>query len=88
MLGWRDVGRVILTAKAEVGSLRADERLALFLDKRSDHYWRASLGATVRRLSFQGFAPVARLVVERNKSTIAYYDYRRRRLEFGFERAF
>jgi hypothetical protein len=88
LLGWRDVGRMTLTANVQYGRLQADERLSLFPDKRSDHYWRFSLGATVRRLSFQGFAPVARLVVERNKSTIAFYDYRRRRVEFGFERAF
>jgi hypothetical protein len=72
----------------QVGRLHADERLALFPDKRSDCYARVSLAASVRRLSFQGLAPVARLIFERNKSTIAFYDYSRRRMELGFERAF
>ena len=88
LLGWREIGRMTLTVNGQIGRLRADERLALFPEKRSDRYTRFSLAATVRRLSFQGFAPVARLVVERNKSTIAFFDYRRRRMEFGFERAF
>jgi tetratricopeptide (TPR) repeat protein len=88
LLGWRDIGRVTLTMSGQVGRLHADERLALFPDKRSDRYARVSLAASVRRLSFQGLAPVARLIFERNKSTIAFYDYSPRRMELGFERAF
>ena len=88
LLAWRDVGRATLTAGVEIGRLRADERLLLFPDKRSDKYGRLSFGATFRQLSFGGFAPVARLVIERNRSTIEFYDYRRMRTEFGLVRAF
>ena len=74
------------TPTAPVAS--ADERLALFPDKRSDRYSRLSLGVTLRQLQFQGFAPVARFTIERNRSTIEFYDYRRRRTELGIVRAF
>jgi hypothetical protein len=88
LLGWHDLGRMTFTAGAEFGRLRADERLSLFPDKRADRYSRLSVGVTFRRLAFQGFAPVARFVVERNRSSIAFYDYSRRRTELGFVRAF
>jgi hypothetical protein len=76
------------TASAEFGKLRADERLVLFPERRSDRYASLSLGATFRQLQWRGFAPVARLSVERNRSTIAFYDYRRTRSEIGVVRAF
>jgi hypothetical protein len=88
LLGWHDLGRMTFTAGAEFGRLHADDRLSLFPDKRADRYSRLSVGVTFRRLSFQGFAPVTRFVIERNKSSIAFYDYSRRRTEFGFVRAF
>jgi hypothetical protein len=88
VLGWHDIGRATVTAEAEIGRLSADERLALFPDKRSDRYSRLSLGVTFRQLQFQGFAPVARFTIERNRSTIEFYDWRRRRTEFGVVRAF
>ena len=85
---WKDVGRATLTAGAEFGRLHADERLALFPEERRDRYSRLSFGTTFRQFSFGGFAPVTRLVIERNKSTIEFYDYRRTRTEFGIVRAF
>ena len=88
VLGWRELGRATLTAEAEMGRLRADERLSLFPDNRLDRYLRLSLGTSVRRFGFGGFAPVARVVLERNRSSIAFYDYKRTRTEVGFERAF
>ena len=88
LLGWRAVGRVTLTMGGQIGRLKADDRLALFPERRSERYERLSLGASVRTLTFQGLAPVARLVVERNRSTIAFYDFTRRRMEIGLERAF
>ena len=88
LLAWRDVGRATLTAGAEFGRLRADERLPLFPDKRNERYSRFSLGATFRRLQFRGFAPLARFSIERNRSTIEFYDYRRTRSELGIVRAF
>lgn len=88
LLGWRDVGRATLTAQAEFGRLRADERLMLFPDKRSDRLERWTIGATFRQLTFGGFAPVTRLIVERNRSTLEFYNYKRIRTEFGIARAF
>jgi len=52
----------------------------------SDHG--QSMGATFRQLQFQGFAPVARFSIERNRSTVQFYDYRRTRTEIGVVRAF
>jgi hypothetical protein len=88
LLGWHDVGRMTFTAGAEIGRLRADERLSLFPDKRSDRYSRLSFGTTFRQLEWHGFAPVARFSIERNRSSIEFYDYRRRRTELGVVRAF
>ena len=88
LLAWRDVGRATVTAQAELGRLRADERLMLFPDKRTDKLSRFTVSATFRQLTFGGFAPVARLIVERNKSSIEFYDYKRVRSEFGIARAF
>jgi len=88
LIGWRDIGRATFTAELQYGRLRADERLSLFPEKRSERYSRLTIGATFRRLSFRGFAPVTRLVIERNRSTIEFYDYRRARTEFGLTRAF
>ena len=85
---WRDLGRVTLTAGAQFGRLHADERLVLFPDTRRDRYSSFSLGATFRQMQWRGFAPVARFTVERNQSSIAFYDYRRTRTEIGVVRAF
>jgi hypothetical protein len=88
LTAWRDMGRMTLTAGVDLGRLLADERLSLFPSRRSDRYTRLSLGATFRQLQFQGFAPVARLSIERNRSTVQFYDYRRTRTEIGVVRAF
>jgi hypothetical protein len=85
---WRDIGRTTFTAGVDFGQLRADARLALFPDKRSDRYYRLSLGATLRQFTFAGFAPVTRLVIERNHSTIEFHDFKRTRTEFGVVRPF
>jgi hypothetical protein len=68
--------------------LRSDERLALLPEARKDRWARFQLGAVFRNLTVAGFAPVVRLVVERNQSTVEYYDYKRTRTEFGISRAF
>lgn len=87
-LVWRDIGRTTLTASAEFGRLRADDRLALLPEERRDRYSRLSLGATLRQFTFGGFAPVTRLVIERNRSSVEFYDYQRTRTEFGVVRPF
>ena len=88
LIGWRDLGRMTFTAEASFGKLHADERLLLFPDRRSDRYQSLSLGTTFRQLQWRGFAPVARFTIERNRSSIAFYDYRRTRSEIGVARAF
>jgi hypothetical protein len=88
LTGWREVGRVTVTGGFQLGRLSADARLALFPDKRADRYSRIELGATFRQLQWRGFAPLARFSIERNRSTIAFYDYRRTRTELGIARAF
>jgi hypothetical protein len=85
---WHDVGRMTFTASAEAGRLHANERLLLFPERRSDRYARFSLGASFRQLQYAGFAPLLRFSVERNRSSIAFYDYRRTRTEIGIVRAF
>lgn len=77
-----------MTAQAEFGRLRADERLILFPDERSDKLSRWTIGATFRQVTFAGFSPMTRLVIERNRSTVEFYDYKRVRTEFGITRAF
>ena len=86
--GWRDMGRMTVTAAAELGRLHADDRLLLFPERRQDRYARVSLAASFRQLQYAGFAPVLRFSIERNRSTIAFYDYRRSRTEIGVVRAF
>ena len=72
----------------EHAKLRADDRLALLPEERNDRLTRFSLGATLRQFTFGGFAPVTRLVIERNRSSVEFYDYKRTRTEFGVVRPF
>ena len=85
---WKDVGRVTLSSGIEVGRLHADRRLDIFPVNRRDRSTRFSFGATFRDLQWRGFAPIARFSIERNRSTIAFYDFRRTRTELGIVRAF
>ena len=87
-VGWQDFGRMTFTLGAELGRLKADERLALCPEVRSDRYSSLTLGATFRQLEFRGFAPVVRFALERNRSTIEFYDYSRKRAEMAIVRAF
>lgn len=86
--GYREIGRMTLSAGIEVGRLKADERLQLLPEARKDRFLRLQLGSVFRQFTVGGFAPLVRLVVERNKSTVEYYDYTRRRTEIGVVRAF
>lgn len=88
LLAWKDVGRATFTISAELGRLHADERLLLLPDKRRDLYSRLTLGATFKQLTFKGFAPVSRFTIERNRSTVEFYDYRRMRTELALVNAF
>lgn len=85
---YREAGRMSLSAGIEVGVLKADERLLLLPETRKDTLIRFQLSSVFRQFTVGGFAPMTRFVVERNKSTVEYYDYKRRRMEFGVVRAF
>lgn len=88
LAAYREMGRMTLSAGFEVGGLTADERLALLVKTRKDRLSRFTVGAVFRQLSFAGFAPVTRLVIERNRSTVEFHDYSRTRTEVGISRAF
>ena len=88
LVGYRELGAVTAIASLTYGRLGADERLILCPTRRSDTLVRASLGAEFRQLKVGGLAPLVRVVVERNRSNIALYDYHRVRTEFGLTRAF
>lgn len=85
---YRDIGRATVSFGAEIGRLRADERLALLPQARIDRLTRFHVGTVFRQLTYAGFAPMIRVVRERNKSSVEYYDYDRTRTEFGVSRAF
>lgn len=80
----RSTGFVTFTARG----LEADARLLLFPERRRDLLIGVTAGATLRRLSVHGFAPVVRVSFERNFSRVGIYDYRRVATSFGITRAF
>ena len=88
LAAYRELGRMTLSAGIDVGGLKADERLSLLPEAREDYLMRLSIGSVFRQLTVAGFAPVTRLVFERNKSSVELYDYKRTRTEFGITRAF
>jgi outer membrane protein len=88
LMAWQDMGKTTLVASAAAYRLLGDERLFLFADLRREWLLKASVGATFRQFKIAGFAPKARLVMERNYSTVGLYDYRRVSVEFGVARAF
>ncbi len=85
---YREMGSTTLSLGFDVGRLEADDRLQLLPKARSDRSLRLSVGAVHRQLTVAGFAPLTRLVIERNRSTVEFYDYNRVRTEFGITRAF
>jgi len=85
---YREIGRMTVSAGVDVARLKADERLLLLPEARQDQLMRFHLGSVFRQLTFGGFAPMTRLVIERNRSTVEFYDYKRVRTEFGITRAF
>jgi len=87
-LVWRDLGKVTLVASTGLYRLEGDARLFLFAQPRREWLLRSSLSGTFRQLTFAGFAPNTRLVLERNWSTVGLYDYRRIAVELGVARAF
>ena len=88
LTGWRDFGRLTITAEPTSQGFMQTIGCCCSRAGREDRYWRFSAAATFRRLQFRGFAPVVRVSVERNRSSIELYDYRRTRTEIGIVRAF
>lgn len=88
VLGYREIGAATLIGTLSYGRLEADARQFLFPDRRADNLYRASIGATFRQLTIGEFAPLVRVIAERNGSTVDLFDYRRLRIEMGIARAF
>lgn len=88
LFAYRDAGPVTLVGTVTYGRLKADDRLLLLPESRSDCLYRASLGATFRNFRIGTFAPFVRATFERNHSTAEIYDLRRVRTEFGLTKAF
>lgn len=85
---YHELGAMTLVGSLSAGRLKADERLFLYPERRSDWLYRASLGATMRRFEMGRLAPFVRLTRETNKSSIEIFDYQRTRTEIGVTRAF
>ena len=87
-LAWLDAGRSTVFATISARRLEADAPFFLFAQPRREWLVRGVAGVTLRRLSVAGFAPVVRLVAERNSSTVGLFTYGRVAGELGLTRAF
>lgn len=85
---FREAGRVTLYGAATLRRLEGDAPLFLFPERRREWLGRLALGATFRQATVRGFAPLARLTIERNRSGVGLYDYRRVAVDIGISRAF
>lgn len=85
---YRELGKITAVATVGYSHLEADERLALYPNRRIDDRFTASLSATFRQVRIGGFSPLARIKWERNSSTIELYDFDRVAAEFGIASAF
>ncbi len=88
LLYWRELGHTTLFSQLSAHRLGSDERLFLFPERRREWLYSANLGATFRAFTVHGFAPVVRVHLERNASSVGIYDYRRIAFDFGITRAF
>ncbi|MEA1013729.1 porin family protein [Sphingosinicella sp. LY1275] len=85
---FRELGRTTLVGTLGYSHLEADERLFLYPKRRREDRYNASVAATLRSLHVGSFAPLVRLIWERNSSSIEIYNYRRVAAEFGVTSAF
>ena len=88
VLAWREVGRTSLFLSAGLHRLQGDDRLFLFPERRLEWLYQVGAGATMRRFTWRGFAPVVRVKYERNQSTVELYDFSRVVTSFGVTGAF
>ncbi|AIT81028.1 hypothetical protein JI59_15180 [Novosphingobium pentaromativorans US6-1] len=72
----------------EVGRQINDERLGVFGRTRRDWSLQASASIYKRDWNIAGFAPSVKVTWSRTYSTIAFYDQKRLRTEFGLTKAF
>jgi len=84
---YRDTGRTTFVLGLGYSHLEADKSLSFFA-RRVDDRFTANLSGTFRMLRLGAWAPVARLLYERNRSTFTLYDYSRIAAEFGVSTAF
>ncbi|MDH7972320.1 surface lipoprotein assembly modifier [Sphingomonas sp. AR_OL41] len=85
---FRELGRTTMVLGLSYRRLEADARLALFPRRRVDELFSLTASATWRALQIKGFAPFTRLRLERNRSTVGLYDYKRIAAEFGVTSTF
>lgn len=85
---WRELGHTTLVARMGHDRLKADAAAFLLPHARSDRRLAGSIAATFRALRVGTFAPIARVSYERNRSTVALFEYRRLAGEMGITAAF
>lgn len=85
---WRETSMGTVFGSTAIRRTEGDERLFLFPERRKEWLTSARVGITMRKLTVYGFAPTARVSLERNSSTVGLYDYRRVAADFGISRAF
>lgn len=85
---FRELGKTTLTGNVSYSHLEADQRLALFADRRVDNGYAAVVSGVFRQIQIGAISPLIRLRYERNVSQVQLYDYRRFAGELGIATAF
>ena len=85
---FREWGKTTVALNWSYNHLEADQRLALFAQRRVDNSFSAGINATFRQIRVGSIAPIARFRFERNASNVQLYDYRRFAGEIGIATAF
>lgn len=85
---FREIGPSTFVLEAGYSHLEADRRLFLYPRRRVDNRGSLALSGTFRSLRVGRFAPVVRIELERNSSSIGIYDYCRVAAQFGLTAAF
>lgn len=88
LMAWHEAGQTTWFASLAVRRTEGDTRLFLFPERRREWLVSTRVGATLRQFTYAGFAPSIRVGVERNRSSVGLYDYRRVVVEAGVTRAF
>jgi hypothetical protein len=85
---FREIGKITAVVNLGYSHLEADERLALYPERRVDDRFSASVSATFRQVRVGTLSPLVRVKWERNWSTVELYDYNRVAAEIGITSAF